>query len=253
MDETDFVMENYPGFIESMPNLRKASQKAFDVDISERKMSDYLIFVLSKLCLDRFDDVCFLAAHGRGDGCSPLVRAMFEGLVNARYILLKPEKAEEFSRYSAIYLKKVHRQIERFNKISFPDVMKASLEEAWKVIGKTDKEIPSQPDWTDLPLVERADKVGLGDCIALAYYRQMEIAHPSMLHVLSQAEEREGERFIFANAEASSRERVREALIISHRLSIEVLILLHETFGDDELKPLIGQCLADMGTTWSGT
>jgi hypothetical protein len=57
---------------------------------------------------------------------------------------------------------------------------------------------------------------------------------------------------VFGSAKEFSRQKVKEALAISHFLAIEVLVLLHRTFGNDELKPYIAECSADYNEAWSG-
>lgn len=55
---------------------------------------------------------------------------------------------------------------------------------------------------------------------------------------------------MFGASDEFAQESVKEALMISHRLAIDILILLHEAFGNDELKPIIGDCLSDCSETW---
>jgi len=179
------------------------------------------------------------------------VRAMFEGIVNASYIQSHPEKAEDFKRYGLLFIQKSYRQIENLSGRTVDAKAKQSIEDSLDPYRGADGKVAApKNDWTDLNLVDRAKDVNLGKLVALAYYRAIEIAHPSMLHVLSQLKKEDGQTLVFGNSQKNSEEKVREALAISHFLAIEVLILLHKTFGDDDLKAYIVDCSRDYNVTW---
>lgn len=258
MNDLDYLSKNleefksqYAKFSECIPELLEAFSKALNVP-KVTSESDYLVLGLSKLCLDRFEDVLILCTQGRGDGAMPLVRAMFESLVNASYIQAHPEKAEDFRRYLLVFIKKVQGHIERLNGKVLDEAHKKTVDDALKVYAGPDGKIPGpKNDWTEANLVDRAKDVGLGEYVVTAYYRPIEIAHPSMIHVFSLSKDHDGQRLVFGNAREFSREKVKEALATSHFLTIQVLILLHKTFGNDELKPYIAQCSGDYSEAWS--
>lgn len=173
-------------------------------------------------------------------------------MVNASYIQAHPEKAEDFILYLFLYIKRVQGHIERLNGKTLTEAQKKPIDDALKAFAGPEGKTPrTKRDWTDLNLVERAKDVNLGAYVVAAYYRPMETTHPSMIHVYSLSKVQDGQRRVFGNAEESSRQRVEEALRISHFLAIEVLTLLHRTFGNDKLEPLIAQCGADYSATWS--
>lgn len=240
----------YEGFNKCVPLLSEALSKALGVPKITAE-ADYYVLALAKLCVDRFQDVVILCSQGRGDGAMPLVRAMFEGLVNASYLQAHPEKAEDFKRYMLVYIDKVQRQIGLLNGKTLGAAEKKALEDALLPYLDADGKITGpKHDWTEVNLVARAQNVNLEKYVALAYYRTLEIAHPSMIHVFSLSKIENGERVIFGNAEEFSKEKVKEALSISHFLAIEVLVLLNKTFGDDDLKPYIANCSGDYSATW---
>lgn len=92
--------------------------------------------------------------------------------------------------------------------------------------------------WSDKNMVDMAIEVKLGDFVVPAYYFGIEVAHPNITKI--------------ANTSKSGLETTSQALLISHRMVIELLILQHEHFGLEELKPIIGQCLQDFNKAWRG-
>jgi hypothetical protein len=203
--------------------------------------------------MDRFQDITLLCSQGRGDGCSPLVRTMFEGLVNARYIHKYPETALDFKRYTAFYLQKVWGLKDELHGTMTSEESKLPLEELKKQFPGTDWSNKTlKRDWTTMDLVQRAKHVGMGEYLILAYYRQNEFTHPSMLHVASQSKIKDGKWLPFSQAEETNRMRLKEALIISHKLAIDVLDLLCEAFDNKALEPLLVKCEEERLATWTG-
>lgn len=180
----------------------------------------------------------------------PLIRAMFEGLVNARYVHDHPEKADDFIKYLLLFIKKVQRQAELLNGRVLTDAQRRIVDDALQSCFST-PEGQGTTDWTNLNLVDRAKDVGLGEYVVVAYYRPLEIAHPSMLHLYSLSKDINGKKLIFGGSKDFAREKVKESLAISHRLAIDVLVLLYKTFGDKDLETLIEQSLSDYSDSWT--
>lgn len=87
-------------------------------------------------------------------------------------------------------------------------------------------------------IVDMAIHVGLGDYIILAHYIPIEKAHPSMISIIQDKN---------SNSPTSN---PNYALMVSHKLMIELLILQHKHFGLAYLRELIGRCLQDFETIW---
>lgn len=258
MDDLDYLSQNleqfkkqYAEFSECIPKLLKAYSIALDVP-NLTSESDSLVLVLSKLSFDRFEDILILCSQGRGDGAMPLLRAMFEGLVNASYIQANPEKAEDFRNYLFSFVLKVRGHMKRLNAKELDAEETKFIEDALKLYAGIDGEIPKpKNDWAPVNFVDRATAVNLGEYVVPAYYIAMETAHSSMIHVYSQSKSKDGQRFIFGGAEEFSQRKVKEALTVSHKLAIEIVALLHKTFGNDDLESYIEQCHADYSSFWS--
>jgi hypothetical protein len=235
--------EEHSEFIRCLPGLNAALQVAFDRSPEPANLQDALIYDLSRQCVKRYSEVGLLCANGLGEGAFIVLRSMFEYLVTARYLHLHPSSADDFVDYLFVHLRTVHTQIERtFGTSSISAETKSIVEENFEkvrnkftyVTGKGRKRVKS--GWTDMGNVDMAIEVGLGDFVVLAHYLPIEKAHPSMFSVLENQEQRK---------DASS-----HALMISHRILIELLILQDEHYQIVALAPLIAQCLHDFKEVW---
>jgi len=248
MDDLEFLSQNLEqfkkqniSFMECLPKLQDALKMALQVPVTSE--TDHFVLVLSKLCVDRLQDIFILCSQNRGDGTMPLVRAMFEGLVNACYISAHPEKSEDFKRYALIFIKKVQGQTETLTGRTANPKIKKSIEDALsKYVDADGKLSVPQHDWTKVNLIDRAKDVGLGHAVVDAYYKTIEVAHPSMIHAHSQSKRVGKINYIFRGADEFNKQKIKEALFISHYLAIEVLCLLHRTFKNDVLCTYIEEC-----------
>jgi ribosomal protein S17 len=257
MNDLDYLSKNlnefkqrYGRFALSVPPLTAALTRALNVPVVTDK-SNYIVLGLSKLCVDRFEDILILCSQGRGEGAMPLVRAMFEGLVNASYVHDHPEKADDFIKYLLLFIKKVQRQAEQLNGRVLSAAQKKTVDDALESYFSSTRERPRTTDWTNVNFVDRAKDVGLGDYVVVAYYRPIEIAHPSMLYLYSLSKDVNGKKLIFGGSEDFVRQKVKEAPAISHRLAIDVLVLLYKAFGNENLKTLIDQSFSDYSDSWT--
>lgn len=248
--------KRYPKFNKCVPGLQQAFWVAFKIPSlgpQDRQDANLLIYFLAKLCMDRFQDITLMCSQNRGDGCASLVRTMFEGLVNAKYIQKHPEKSIEFKRYVAFYLQKMWGLKEELQGIPPDPEGIRKLEELKKHFPGTDwSDRRLKSDWTTRDLTARARSVGLGEYLILAYYRQNEYTHPSMLHVSALSKIEDGKMVPFSRGKETNRLRVKEALAISHKLAVDLLELLHDTFDHKELEPWIIKCEEERLATWTG-
>lgn len=111
--------------------------------------------------------------------------------------------------------------------------------------------IKTKPSWSDLDFVAMARHVGLKDFIVPAYYWAMERAHPSVTLVVAQSKDLgDGNRLLLHEDVERGRKISSDALMIAHRLLIEVFILQHQHFQLSYMEEPIGQCLHDFGEIW---
>lgn len=231
-------------FIEHLPTLVGGLNIAFNQEYQAGDLADTLIYDLSKECVNRFSELGLLCANGEGDAAFIILRSMFEYFVCARYLHVHPEKSNDFVEYLHVHMHTVHAQIQRtYGKDRLPSLNEYEIrvntnfekvKEKYSYKTQSGKR-KTKSNWSDKGMVDMATEVGLGEYIVLAYYLGIEKAHPSILTVVNKR---------------ASKEVASEALMISHRMLIELLILQHEHFGLEELKPIIGQCLGDFTQIW---
>lgn len=232
-------------FIQGFPLLTEAIRKAFSLRYDGNDLIDALVFDLGEKCVNRFSEIGFLCANGMEEGAFITLRSMFEYLVTAKYLHLYPEKSDDFVYYAFVQLRTGYNQMERLSKGE--NYSKDFREHKKSVEKNFDKvkerftypvkngRMKTKSSWSDLGFVDMAMKSNLGDFIMPAYYRPIEVAHPSVLHLASGLDEKDPPSF---------------PLLVSHRLIIELLALQSEHFKIDGLVPLIEQCYQDFYNIW---
>lgn len=237
--------KQHKAFIECFPNLVNAIHIAFDRQHNSISLIDGLVYDLSREGVYRFSEIGLLCGNGQGNASFIILRSMFEYLVTARYLHLHPEKSLDFVDYLYVHTHTIQSQIKRtYGESKLPnsrDFEKAVEENFNKVkerfsykSGKGKQKKKSS--WSDKGMVDMAMEAKLGDYIVPAYYLGIEVAHPSITTI--------------ANTKKDPLETASQALMISNKMLIELLILQHEHFGLDELKPIISQCLRDFDNVW---
>lgn len=232
-------------FIECFPRLDYAIRVSFNRQYQANSLTDALVYDLSHEGTKRFSEIGLLCGNGQGDAAFIILRSMFEYLVTARYIHLHPEKSQDFLDYLHVHIHTVQSQIKRTYGESRLPQSKAFEEMVEQNFSKVQERFSykgskgrrrKKTSWSDKNMVDMAIEAKLGDYIVPAYYFGIEIAHPNITKIV--------------NTKKDVSERISEALLISHRMMIELLILQHEHFGLEELVPLISQCLKDYEKVW---
>lgn len=255
-ERSEFV-QTHKKYLERLPDLQKAVAAAFSRNYPGKMTNaDLIILSLSKLCWDGFGQVQLLCANRCGSGAFIVLRNMFENLVNARYLHAHPEMAERFMEFFFVQMRTVSNHI---GEAKLPEDYKLLVENNFNQVRdkfsyKTSKgKEKRKTKWSDKSIVGMASEVGLKDYIVLAYYLPIEHAHPSMRSVMSQSKGLDnGKRVLFDIDLEQERKEASDALMIAHKVIIEMLILQHEHFGIAKLRGLIGQCLNDHAEVWRG-
>ncbi|MCL4271750.1 MAG: hypothetical protein KJZ72_19480, partial [Anaerolineales bacterium] len=218
---------------------------AFNRQYQADNLTDSLVHDLSQEGIYRFSEIGLLCGNGQGDAAFIILRSMFEYLVTARYIHLHPEKSQDFLDYLHVHVHTVQSQIKRTygegrlpQSKAFEEIVEqnfSKVQERFSYKGSGGKR-RKKTSWSDKSMVDMAIEAKLGDFIVPAYYLGIEIAHPNITKI--------------ANTKKDVSEIISRALMISHRMVIELLILQHEHFGLEELVPLINQCLRDFKKVW---
>lgn len=257
--ENEWFAQTHQSFIDCLPNLNKLLATSFLREYSTKLTSqDFVILSLSKLCSDNFEEIILLCTNGYCDGALVILRSMFEKLVNARYLHVHPEKTESFLNFFFVHMRTVKNLIKNiFGEEHLSDYYKTLVETNFDRVRhqfsyKTSKnKEKTRSSWSDKGLVDMALEVGLKEYLVLAYYLPIERAHPSVPSVMSQAKDiGDGKRLLFPTEREEPRRLASAALMIAHKLLIEMFVLQHEHFQIDALEQLIGQALEDYRIIW---
>lgn len=261
LEERMAFVQTHERYLECLPTLQEAIKVAFIRNYpSKMTNADLIILSLSKLCWDGFGQVQLLCANRCGSGAFIVLRSMFENLVNARYLHMYPEKAERFLEFFFVHMRTIRNHIGKaYGEDKLSDDYKLLVETNFNQVrdkfsyttGKGKEK--TKASWSDKSLVDMAIEVGLRAYIVLAYYLPIERAHPSVPTVMSQSKGLGGGRRALFNIEPEQeRKEASDALMIAHKVIIEMLILQHEYFRIARLRGLIGQCLDDYTKAWQG-
>lgn len=259
-EERNQFAKDHRKFLECIPNLREAAKISFIRKFPKLTNEDYIILALGKLCLDNFMEIMLLCSNRFGDGAFIIIRSMFEKLVNARYLHMHPEKADSFMKFFFVHMRTVKNQIASTygeDKISenYENMVETNFDQVrdeftFTIGGGKER---TKSSWSDMSFVDMTIHVGLKEFIVPAYYMPIERAHPSVPSVITQSKDiGEGKRVLFEENPELERGISSDSLVIGHKLLIEMFMLQHEHFQDDNLKKLIGQCLQDYTNTWKG-
>ena len=96
------------------------------------RLAQIIVFYLARTTFDAFMDVFILAGNCRGFAAKMMLRVMYEHLVTASFIALKPEEATVFNDHAAI--------------------------EKWKVWVRTLKIIPQVKDMVPVETIAELDE-----------------------------------------------------------------------------------------------
>jgi hypothetical protein len=96
------------------------------------RLAQIIVFYLARTTFDSFLDLFILAGNGRGFAAKMMLRVMYEHLVTASFISLKPEEAKPFDDHASI--------------------------EKWKVWTRTLRVIPQVKDLVDPEEIAKLDK-----------------------------------------------------------------------------------------------
>lgn len=106
LDYSDLIQSfasTHSKFVEHLPKLLAVVHKVFPVGVvfeKDRKLAEKIVLGLGRVCVEDFNEIMCLAAHGYSIGALKLVRGLFERVVTACYIAENPKEAEKFAAYS---------------------------------------------------------------------------------------------------------------------------------------------------------
>jgi hypothetical protein len=258
-EQINFI-ERHRLFLDRFPNLQKTLDAAFVRQFSGSVLTDRVVFMLGRLCVEDFMEILVLAGNGYGIGALKILRGMYERAVTAWYLHSRPEETENFMDFYWVSQHKLARAVTG----TFGDILpKDKLDEVERmyrevrdrfmvtVCEKCGKQQPNYT-WTKLDFVSMARTVGsLGQFIVPAYYIPTQQAHSTVRAVLSRLEEGKDNGIIFGGG--AQRNEADDALRLGHLFVLSVLDLQREHFKLEGLEAAFQQCLADSNDIWLRT
>lgn len=143
-----------PAFVSAFEHLAQLTNKCFGRPIPRDTEVNRTCFDLGQTCLQDYLEVVFLGVNGYGTGALKLLRGLYERAVTAAYLMLFPEKAARFQRYTAIHN---YKAIQRADKLT-PDALKEFLSERGLRIDQfKDEYEKAKPDFQET-VCEKCDK-----------------------------------------------------------------------------------------------
>jgi hypothetical protein len=102
--------------------MEKAMNDAFIRTCTSKGPADRVVFHLSRICAEDFNEILVLCGNGYGIAAQRLLRGMYERAVTARFISMNPELADDFVEFGWINL---HKLIEPIRRIYGKDLLTA--------------------------------------------------------------------------------------------------------------------------------
>jgi hypothetical protein len=250
-------------FLERYTNLQAALQAVFARTLTTSSKADRLIFLLSRLCVEDFEEIFLLAANGHGMGALKILRGMYERVVTARHLQHNPNEADDFLDYHWVQR---HRLLSEL-RASFGEAFLAETEDRAKRVEEIQREYDRVKDrfkinkckvckttqinfsWNKLSLVAMAEKTGgaLRSLTYAAYYLPLEQVHSTMGAILARLRDSSGG---VTYDEAPQRAQSDTALQFGHLLVLNALGLQGDHFDLPAAKPLLDQAFQDYRDIW---
>jgi hypothetical protein len=114
-----------PTFFSAFEHVTRLANKCFGRPVPTDSDLNHICFDLGQTCLQDYLEIILLGVNGYGTGALKLLRGLYERAVTAAYIILFPEKAMRFQRYTAIHN---YKAIQKAQKVS-PAALQESLSE----------------------------------------------------------------------------------------------------------------------------
>jgi Family of unknown function (DUF5677) len=114
-------LDSHVPFLQEFPALRSLTGKMWDAALDRYnepldhalvgeelekatvlRLAQIIVFYLARASFDCFDDIFLLAGNGRGFAAKMMLRPMYEHLVTARFIAIKPDEAKHFNDHASV-------------------------------------------------------------------------------------------------------------------------------------------------------
>lgn len=215
------------------------------------RFSKTLIIFLAKN-LHRLQSVLILCKHGFAKDATPLLRSMFEELVDLRYMQADKKRIEDYFNYDTYIRLKLGKTLLAHggNNVDRQRVeaRNRELEKEWnKVKDKfTDRNGKIHNRWTCKSVAVVSAEVGLGEAYHIYFRYLSNYLHSSPISANDYVLGREGNNVVIGIG--ASPQLVREVLSTASTLFVDMLSIVNDEYKmklDDELKSLTDQLTGD--------
>lgn len=256
-DEVDDFRRRNAGFLSLVDHLQESVNRAFSRRFRAATVSDEVVFFLSRVCVDDFQEILILLSNGHGIGGQKLLRGMYERAVTGHYLALHPEKAQDFLDFHWVALHKLRAAIERtWGSESLLHEMKDEIEEEFSRVRErfmvthcnTCGSQKLNFSWSKTDFVSMAHEIeSLRSYIVPAYYLPLAHTHSTAQTFLRRLRDEDG---AIAYDGSSQRDEADRTLMTSHSLLIEVLELQQSHFKVPGLDVMVKERRSEFFSLW---
>jgi len=244
-------------FFDRFPHLTEAMETAFIRKFETSEIHEIVIFYLGRLCCEDFMEILLLCGNGYGIGGMKILRGLYERAVNARYVQMFPDTAQNFMDY---YWVSQHKLVQSITEVVGKDVLTtASYSEVEENFDKVKSRFTItdckkcgttrlSQSWNKLDFVSMARQIEtLKPLLAAAYYDPTKLLHSTSSAIIARlATSGDNSTFKFG-AQLSESDM---ALQLAHLIILDGLELQRQQFHCESLKEQLDICYRDFQDSW---
>lgn len=231
--------DRHPSWPLVLKNLHQILEQIFirNVELSSRAAK--IVFFMSRLCVEDFNEIFLLVANGYGFGSLKILRGFYERVVTIAYISTNQDEATNFLEYHNIHRGKLLNHAESFfgnleNYLDKDEIAEAKNDFAKYKDKFTQTECKKcntkrlMHSWSKLDLASMAKKTDLDKLYFPGYFYPTLQAHAttsSMIYRLKSSED-----YPVSFDEKSQPDVADRSLIIAHNLIIRLVHIQNEFF-----------------------
>jgi hypothetical protein len=260
-DEWKAFQERHAKFFDRWNGLTAVLDKVYVGKVSKTGTEAIVIYMLSRLCFEEFNEILTLAANGYGIGALKLLRSLYERAVTMLYLSDNPNDTDAFINYYHVAQHKLLTAIRTtFGDDAILAVNMGRVKGKYEAVKEnymiTDcKKCATKRlnhTWHTLDVVAMAKKTSLAKLTVQAYYEPMIHAHSTVRALLSRMEET-GEDSMGFKPDAQRKEADR-AFCLAHRILLNVVGKHIDYFElDASLQQFFETCIEEFKYIWGKT
>lgn len=265
--QQDFVNRHFP-LLHGLKNLKVAFDSGiFNMPAKERELHGRVIYYLSRMVWEDFNEIITLCANGLSTGAMKILRGMFERAVYVCYFQKHEDEVKSFWDFYWIDQRKLTSDIEKEYPGTFSKEKLAEAESKYNEV-KESFQVPvcrecripeceackktrTNYSWSKKDIVSMAKEVKFDPfTITGAYYIPMQETHPKASAIIRRINLREDNTIDYDDNPKPSQDE--STLVCAHWLVLKTLEVMQETFNIEAMKEPIQECLSDFKKIWEG-